>query len=519
MRRNKAIKNVLANIFYYCVNSILGLIGRKIFCSCLSEDLVGLNGLLTSIISMLSLAELGLGTAIGYQLYRPLAEQNHKKVASIMNFFGKAYRGLGCCIFTLGVCAIPFLHLFLGSETVSLSYVYTIYFVFLFDTAVSYFFSYRRILLSSDQNEFEVKNVDSIVLVFSIVSQCLVLIKTGNYILYLLVKILIVLVGNIYIYIRVGKKYPYITEKKIEKLDTEDKQLLINDVKALFTIKIAIYCVSGTDNLLLSSFIGLQAVAVYSNYSLIILTITNIFANIFSGITANLGNYIVTENKDNLYTLYKKLFFLNFAIAAYMAVSMITVFNYFIQIWVGKQYLWPLEIVAILVLNNYFSMIRKSTEAFRCAAGLFAPEPILKYVVLLEGFVNIASSIFLVQVCGFGISGIFLGTTVSTMISTFFVPWIVYRYLFHKKILEYFKIFLQYLVITILISLMSLSLINIVQTRMPLLNVCLALIISFAVTFVGITVIYGRNEEYGYWKNLFISKLRLKRQNENSKTQ
>lgn len=512
MRRNKAIKNVLANVFYYCVNSILGLVSRKIFCSCLSEDIVGLNGLLTSIISMLSLAELGLGTAIGYQLYRPLSEHDNKKIASIMSFFGKAYRCLGCCIFTLGVCAIPFLHLFLDNENINVSYVYTIYFIFLFDTTISYFFSYRRILLSSDQNEFEVKNIDSIVLVFSVAFQCLVLMQTGNYVLYLLVKIFIVLVGNLYIFLRVGKKYPYITEKKIAKLNAEDKHLLVNDVKALFTIKIAVYCVSGTDNLLLSSLIGLQAVAVYSNYSLIIFTVTNIFANIFSGITANLGNYIVTESSDNLYTLYKKIFFINFAIATYMAVSMVTVFNYFIPIWVGKQYLWPLGIVAILVLNNYFSMIRKSTEAFRCAAGLFAPQPILKYVVLLEGLINIVSSIFLIKVLGLGISGVFLGTTISTLISTFFVPWIVFKYLFDKSTKEYFKVFLQYFTVAIIISLMSLFLIKMVETNILLLNVCLAIIISFVVTFVGITILYGKSEEYTYWKDLLFSKIRIKNQ-------
>lgn len=511
MRKNKAIKNILANLLYYCMNSILGLVGRKIFCDCLTADLVGLNGLLTSIISMLSLAELGLGTAIGYQLYRPLAEQDNKKVASIMKFFKKTYRILGSCIFAMGICMLPFLDLFLDNNEMSMSYIYTIYFIFLFDTVISYFFSYRRVLLSSDQSEFETKCIDIVVLIFSVAFQCLTLITTGSYILYLLVRIVCVLIGNIYTYIYVGKKYPFIKEKKIEKLGAEDKRLLVNDVKALSIIRIAIYCVSGTDNLLLSSFVGLQAVAIYSNYSLIILTVTNIFGNIFSSITANLGNFVITENKNNVYALYKKILFVNFVIATYMAVAMLTVFNYFIQVWVGEKYLWPIWIVAILVLNNYMSMIRKSTEAFRCAAGLFAPKPLLKYVVLFEGLINIFSSIFLVKVFGLGVSGIFLGTSISTLVSTVIVPWIVYSYLFNKKLKDYFKLFLQYFIVMLILSFISYYLMDVLKTGMQLFNVCSAIIISFITTFVGITILYGKSDEYIYWKDLLLSKICMER--------
>lgn len=511
MRKNKAIKNILANLLYYCMNSILGLVGRKFFCDCLTADLVGLNGLLTSIISMLSLAELGLGTAIGYQLYRPLAEQDNKKVASIMKFFKKTYRILGSCIFAMGICMLPFLDLFLDNNEMSMSYIYTIYFIFLFDTVISYFFSYRRVLLSSDQSEFETKCIDIVVLIFSVAFQCLTLITTGSYILYLLVRIVCVLIGNIYTYIYVGKKYPFIKEKKIEKLGAEDKRLLVNDVKALSIIRIAIYCVSGTDNLLLSSFVGLQAVAIYSNYSLIILTVTNIFGNIFSSITANLGNFVITENKNNVYALYKKILFVNFVIATYMAVAMLTVFNYFIQVWVGEKYLWPIWIVAILVLNNYMSMIRKSTEAFRCAAGLFAPKPLLKYVVLFEGLINIFSSIFLVKVFGLGVSGIFLGTSISTLVSTVIVPWIVYSYLFNKKLKDYFKLFLQYFIVMLILSFISYYLMDVLKTGMQLFNVCSAIIISFITTFVGITILYGKSDEYIYWKDLLLSKICMER--------
>ncbi len=508
MRKDKAIKNIITNLFYYCINSILGLVGRKIFCDYLSTDIVGLNGLLTSIISMLSLAELGLGSAVGYQLYRPLAEHDYEKASSIICFLKKAYCVLGCFIFILGIFALPFLHIMVEGNEINMSYIYTVYFIILIDAAISYFFTYRRILLISDQNEFKVKRIDILVLVFTVTLQCLVLVKTKNYIFYLIVRLVCVLIGNICIHIYAGKEYSFIKDKHALRMDKGDKKILVNDVKALFVMRIAIYCVSGTDNLLLSFFAGLEAVAIYSNYSLIILAVTNIFGNIFASITANLGNYIITEDNNKVYILYKKIFFANFVIATYLAVSMITVFNNFIQVWVGENYLWSIGIVAILVLNNYLSMMRKSTEAFRCAAGLFSPRPLLKYVTLLEGFVNVVASIILVKVFGLEISGIFLGTSISTLISTVIVPWIVYRYLFKKNLIEYFTYFLKYLVVTIFLASLSYFIMNKIGTGIQVVNVLLAIVISCITTFVGIILLYGKNDEFKYWKELIFSKIR-----------
>lgn len=505
MRKNKAIKNIIANLTYYCLNAVLGLVGRKFFCDYITSDIVGLNGLLTSVISMLSLAELGMGTAIGYQLYRPLAEFDYKKVSSIMNFFKKAYYVLGCSVFGLGILALPFLDLIVADNSIEMPYVYMVYFIFLFDTVISYFFSYRRVLLSSDQKEFKIKCIDIVVLVVTILLQCIVLVTTENYILYLLVRVFCVLAGNLYTYVYVGKRYPHITEKNIARLTKEDRQLLNNDVKSLFIMKIAIYCVSGTDNLLLSYFIGLEAVAVYSNYSLIILTVTNVFGNIFSSITANLGNYIISEDKDSVYALYKKILFINFVIAAYMAISMVTVFNYFMPVWVGDDYLWPIWVVAILVLNNYMSMIRKSTEAFRCAAGLFAPKPILRYVALFEGILNVVASVIFVKVFSFGISGVFLGTSISTLVTTIVLPWMVYKYLFGRKTREYFGCFLKYFIITGVLAGVSFGVMNLLETNFGILNVILAVVISFLVTILGIGLLYKNSDEFKYWKEFATS--------------
>lgn len=507
MSKNTASKNIIMNVAYYCVTSIIGLVGRKIFCDYLSADIVGLNGLLTSIISMLSLAELGMGTAIGYQLYRPLAERDTQKVASIMQFFKKAYRILGGSILLLGIVLLPFLNIMIESDNIGIEYVYIIYFIFLFDAVISYFLSYRRVLLISDQREFEIKQTDIIVSIVTFILQCLVLLTTQNYVFYLLVRVVCILLGNVFIYTCVGKKYPYIKGKDILKISDEDKRLLINDVKALFVIKIAIYCVSGTDNLLLSSFVGLEAVAIFSNYSLIILTVTNLFGNIFSAIVANLGNYIISENSKNVYLLYKRVFFANFIIATYVAVSMVTIFNYFIRVWVGESYLWPIGIVVILVLNNYMSMIRKSTEAFRSAAGLFAPRPFWKYVTLLEGAINVGASIFLVKVFDLGVIGIFLGTSISTLISTIGVPWIVYKYLFHKPLKEYFGWFFRYFLSAIALVIISWFIMGILETSIQLVNVAIAIVISFCITILGISILYGKSEEYKYWKKKVLSRV------------
>lgn len=508
MRKYYVIKNIFAKWISIAIITILQLIARKIFIQYYSDDLMGLCSLLQSVISMLSLLELGIGSAIYFNLYDPLAKHDDCKIAAIMQLYKRIYSRIGIAVLVVGLCLLPFINIFITTE-VELNTVKITYLILLLDTGLSYFMAYRRNIFSADQKEYIGTDVDTITTIGATITQIILTILVHNYYLYIGSKVVWTIGANIFIYIYAGNQYPYIKPKTNYRLSKEFIRKFKNDVKALCVVNIASYLVFGTDNLLISKYVNLSSVFIYSNYNTIINTINKLFHSIFNSAQASVGNYIVIEGKEKSYELFENMFFVNFLITCYTSVSLITVFNNFMELWLGKEYILPIGIVAILIYNNYSRFILQTPSVFRNAAGIYSPYRFYKYWGLIEGVVNLFASLLLIHVLkGQKILGIFLGTSISTVITSIVGSHALFKYYFGiEKLRKYIYDYFLYLFLTIGYSVISLFLCKIFYIENAWINTIIALGIAALIPNIFNVVIFRNSYSMNYFKKLFLKKL------------
>lgn len=500
-RKEKVLKNIIAQIIGTIVQTSLGFVVRRVFLDCLSVELLGINSLMSSIVGMLSIAELGVGEAINFSLYEPLAKGDKKQVGAIMRLYKLVYVIIAFVILLLGVFFLPALP-YVVNSTIPQKEVYTIYMLFLLDTFLSYCLAYSRNIISADQKDYVVINIDTVSQILVSVFQIILLILTKNFILYILIKIAITLIRNIYIHRLSWNMYPFLKEKKQGTLSKEYKEKLLENIKALFVIKIAVFCVSGTDNLLLSSFVSITSVAIYANYQTLFNLINKTFNAIFDKARASIGNYLVTNTEEEAMTLFNNIFFANFLLTSFTAIGMFVLGNEVITIWLGEGMTWSVGIVAMISFCNYSRYIMQTCEAFRGAKGLYSPRPFVKYLSLFEGILNLIASVFFIKVFKMGVAGVFMGTMVSTLVSTISVPWIVYKFVFQKPLFEFWKSYLKYTGSAVLVAVLSELIFRSFYMENHWLNLIMGCIVCCLITGVCYWVIYRKTPEYNYYFDL-----------------
>lgn len=502
-RQDKVIRNVSSQMVAALIQSLLGFISRKIFLDCLGQDLLGLNSLLTSIIGMLSLAELGVSETINFSLYAPLAKGDKEQVASIMRLYRRLYSVLGIVVAVLGIAIFPFLNLLVESN-VPMETVYWAYGLFLLGSVSSYYVAYKRSLIIADQRDYIVTNADTIAQIILTAVEILALLLTGSFFLYLVLKIAIPLLRNIYLSWLADKQYPYAKKKTARPLSKEYMQQLTHNIKALFTIRIASFCVSGTDNMLLSGFVDLAAVAIYNNYITVITMLNKTFNMIFSKAISVIGNYLVLKGKESSYTLFKRIFFANFIITSYTTIGITVVCNTVITAWLGMDYIWGIGMAALLAYNNYSRYILQTCEAFRSAAGLYSPKPFVKFLALFEGILNLVASLALIWIMDDNVAAVFLGTSISTVVSTIAVPWIVYRFLFQRSLREFFWLYFKYFAVMLVALAGSGFLFQLLMTSHAILDALIGIATCSVVTAGVYLLAFSRSDEFKY--NLAVAK-------------
>lgn len=497
MRSKNSIKNIISGIFLQVITILLGFISRRVFINNLGVELLGINGLLTNVLSMLSLVELGIGSAIYYSLYKPLAEDDHGQVHAIMNLYSNLYKYIGIAVCIIGLTIMPFLKGVVNTD-VSMSYVNMVYLIFVTDSVISYFLAYRRNILSADQKTYEINKLSTVFSVILTTLQIIIVITTKNYVLFLLVKLVLALTQNLIIYFKTNSMYPYIKGKAIEKIDSQAKKDIIKNAKALFVVNVAVYCVFGTDNILLSAFAGVSIVGLYSNYLLIINTINGLIGQVFNGIRASFGNFLVEKSIGEAHKLFNVLYFINFWITTFCSISLVVLLNPFIEIWLGKEMLFPITVVCIIVFNFYSRAMTNAIEVVRNAAGLYSPYPFFKYWALIEGIVNLVISIFLAGPLNMGMFGVFLGTSISTFITVYVLPWNVYKYVFKMSSKTYYKRHFKYMFMSALLTILTYYISNIFIVNNLLITFIIKIICCFIIPNVIISVLFRNTKEFKY---------------------
>ncbi len=508
MRIINSIKNIYISIVSQIVIVLLGFLSRKVFLDNLGSEYLGLNGLLTNILSMLSLVEGGIGLSIVYNLYKPLAEKNTQKVVALVQLYKKLYGILAIVIFILSVIMYMFLGTFIKGET-TVPFVGVVYFIFVFKNVVSYLNAHKWSLINADQKGYVIAKYNLIFNVITTISKIVVLQVTQNYILFLLIELAIFIIQNIYIGKIVNDRYPYIKTKEKHNIDKETKENLITNVKAIFLHNIGTYCVFGTDNLLISSFIGLTTVGLYSNYTMITSQLSSLLTSILNGIDASVGNLIATESKEKNYEIFNVTYLINFWICSFSAIFLFNLLEPFINWWLGDNLLLDRLAFIFILINFYLTGLRSSINIFKSKAGIFTND---KYVALIESAINLVTSIILVKY--FGLAGIFMGTTISTIsIPIWTQSKLVYNKVFDKSVLEYFKKYICYIVLTLITGYITNNLCNILITGNEFISLVAKGIICVLVVNLIYVCVFYRTNEFKYILNILktiTKKLKIK---------
>ena len=507
-RTKNSVKNLSYALIGQGIGFVISFIARIFFIQILGREYLGLNGLFTNVLTILSLAELGVGEAITYSLYKPLAEKDTRTCTMLMQVYKKVYNIIGLAILIIGISLTPLLP-YIIKNMPNIPYINLIYILFVINTAVSYFFSYKRNLIIADQKRYIATFYRYVAHALFTFLEIVYLVIFKNYIGYLVIMILATLADNIMVSRKANKIYKFLNSKEEIPLDEESKKSIIKNTKAMMMHKVGGVVVNSTDNILLSMLVSLDSVGLYSNYFFITNALNSVTTHVFNSLTASVGNLFATSDSKNAYRVFKDIYFLNYFMYSFIAVSLLCLFNPFIDLWVGKDYLFNFDIVCIIVINFYITGMRKSVLTFREASGLFYKD---RWKSVFEAIINLVASIILAIYLG--TFGVFLGTLISSITVCVWVePLVLYKYGFKEKLREYFKLYFMYLIITVIICIITYylcSFIHLGKFISLILKAVLCLIIPNLINIL----IFRNLEEYNYFKNLIkkiIFKIRKKR--------
>lgn len=495
-RTEKSIRNLIFAWGGQGVGLLLSMISRAVFVRFLAVEYLGLTGLFSNILTMLSLVELGIGPAMTYSLYKPLAENNKEKIKSLMRLYKLLYRFVGIAVFVLGIIMLPFYRFFI-KDVPNITHLDLIFFLYVANTGVSYFYSYRRALIDADQNRYITISFQYLFLAAMHLVQIIELVILKDYIGYMIIQVCFTWLENYFVSRYADKKYSYLKEKNIEKISSEDMQEIKKNVGAMIFHKVGSVVVLSTDNILISKMLGLVSAGLYANYSLLTKTINNVLYQVFNSIVASVGNLRVFSKKSQLYNVFQKVFFLDFWMYGFVSICLFVLVNPFVKLWLGSEYILDSYVVMSLVGSFYLYGMLKAVRTFRDAAGLYYAD---RYKPVFEVIINLVSSILLVRYMG--MTGIFVGTIISTITTCFWVePWILFKNCFDEKVSVYFWNWIKYTIYTLLAGIVTKLICGLVGSG-GLLVFIIQIIICCIVPNVIFLVLTFRTEEFCYYKSI-----------------
>ncbi|MBE5758072.1 MAG: hypothetical protein E7345_03990 [Clostridiales bacterium] len=440
MNRTANIKrNMFFNVLKFVTQIVLQFVLRTILIYIMGVEYLGLNGLFSNIFAFLNLAELGLGSAIVFSMYKPIAENDVKKIKILQEIYRKFYLTISIVVSVLGIAISPFLPFFIKDGlTISIN-IYILYFMYLINTLFGYFSAHKRSLLFAyERNDVENK-IRTVCIIGMTLLQILVLVIFKDYYLFFTVNILFTFLESLMIYLSAKKLFPQINGVVNEKLDTDTKNEIIKNVVALSMHKVGSVIVCSTDSIIISSFLGAAILGAYSNYYMIISMINTFFALLISAVTASVGNMIATQTEEYVFQRYKifnKLF--NY-LASFTTICLVVLFQPFIELWTGGG-IFMLDTLSVLALcfSFYLSKTLTGVSIVKESAGIFHQD---RWRPILEACINLGVSILLVN--DLGVFGVVIGTIFSTLLASFIAgPYMVYKHYYKKSVVSYYKCFL-----------------------------------------------------------------------------
>ena len=455
-RTLSVLKNLCSNIVLQAVTLILFFVTRSVFILKLNETFLGINGLFTNVLGVLSISELGVGTALTYYLYKPAEENNVERLKSIMFFYKNCYKVVGVIMLIVGLLIIPAIPYLVNLENGSDVNLYLVYVLFLINSAISYFlYSYRQSIYIAYQNNHQLLNIQTIIKIVSAVISIVLLCLYSNYYAYLILNIIISIITSVVIGYKAGKEYCFLNDKEVKQIDASEKKDILKDVYSVFVWKVGNTFMISTDNILISVICGTILVGYYSNYCMVMSSVVMVYSIVLNSWLPSVGNINAIEDDEYKKNVMESLHIINYWILTFCSISLMTLLNPFIKIWMGcisakDNYVLSELIPMVMGANLFFTWYTSVFGQFKDTMGLFKYG---RYNQLIMGVVNLFLSVILGNL--FGLTGILTGTFLSILICcTFFYPYYVYRYglrmdggfYWKREIIEIINFFVLYLV-------------------------------------------------------------------------
>lgn len=434
-RVKKSFLNARMNLICYMASLVVAFFTRKVFLDQLGTEFIGLTGTLQSLLGFLNLAELGVGSAIGYVLYKPIFNDDKEKINEIISVFGYLYRCIGLVILGAGIILSLFLPLIFPDTTFSWGVIYLGFYAYLFSSMLGYFVNYRQTLLSADQRNYEVTGYYQAVTSCKMIIQMILAIYIQSFILYLFIEILFGIIYSAVLSCRINKVYPWLrSDIKMGKRLFKKYPEIGKYVKQLFVHKIGGFVQSQVTPFLIYSYVSLPVVALYGNYTLITLKIQGFVSGVLDSTSAGVGNLIYEDNKEKIYTTYKELFSIRFLITGVLATCIFHLCNPFISVWLGNEYPLSSHILMLISIQFFLSVFRGVTDQFLYGYGLFYDI----WAPAAESVIFVATA----MICGslWGLPGVLCGPLFSSIAIVYiWKPYFLFSKGFGKSVIHFFK--------------------------------------------------------------------------------
>lgn len=436
-RLKNTVLNAKVGVFFHLLFLGVQFFARKVFLDNLGDEFIGTISTLQSFLGFLNLAELGIGTAIGFVLYKPIFDKNTLEINQIIRFLGHIYKKIGLAILVIAIILAACFPFIFDDTSVQLSLVYYAFFVFLAGSLFGYFFNYHIFLLQADQKDYVVTKVFQSFNVSKIILQIIVVLFLKSFFLYLTLELVANIAFTIFIRVKLRQEYPWLSlaYTKQEKItDFENYPFLVKKIKQISLHKLGTFISGGTNNILIFSFISTQMVAFYGNYSLLITNADQLVTKLFSGTNASVGNLIAEKDAKKNQQVFWELMAIRFFIGGVGFIGILTLIDPFIMVWLGEKYILSLSVLSVFGINFFLGQIRQPVDVFKQGYGLYGDT----WAPVAQGGINLAVSFALAN--PLGLTGILLGNTVSLFIIV--MVWRPY-YLYKKGFEIHLKLYLR----------------------------------------------------------------------------
>ena len=430
-RTENSARNLAMSFIQKIVSIALIFISRQIFLQVLTVEYLGINGLFANILSMLSLADLGLFTAMSFSFYKPLSDRDEDKLAALVGFYRKIYIYIAAFIAATGLALTPFLKFIINLEN-DIPYIEIYYLIALANAVVSYLFIYRAIIITADQNGSIVNNYAMWTSILKLLIQIAVLLVWGSFMAFCLVSFFTTLLNNILISKKAGAMYPFV--KKRAALDTTDKKSIFANIRSMFIYKIASVVFTGTDNIFISVLIGTAVVGKYENYSLAVTNMNGIAFMAFATLTPSIGNLIAREPPEKRMRIFDIMQTVSYWLGGFFVFCLFFLLDDFVVLWLGTGFTFDIYIKIAVLIQFYLNITLYPVFAFREATGIYQKT---KYVMVAAALIKIVLSILFGL--KWGLAGILLAPTVAKLVTyAWYEPKVLFRDYLSGRLLKYF---------------------------------------------------------------------------------